>query len=283
MTTANSAWSVITVTYNSARHLHRHWADQSISRNYNWIVVDNASTDGSLELAKSLGATAISSGGNVGFARANNLGLRQVTTDYVAFVNPDISIMGASWQADLAKTIESTDGLVAPQLLNSDGTEQPNARGLPFLSAKIRNRLAPHSDRGRAYTRASLDAPTYCAWTIGAAIAGKTKTVRDIGGWDEAFFLYYEDHEFGLRAWKSGHPVVIDPRVQWIHSWQRATAKLNYRAWRAEISSARIFYDKYPQFLRGSSRDARSISRVKNAGFSPMCEHLWQTVDAEDN
>lgn len=265
-------WSVVTVAYNSVEHFRRHWTDRP--RDFDWVVVDNGSNDGSIEFAEEHADLLLHSGGNVGFAAANNVALEKIDTEYVVFVNPDVKIAG-TWQATLEATIATTGGFVAPQLLNTDGTEQANARGLPFLAAKIRNRISPESPRGRDYARAGFDTTTYCAWVMGAAMAGRTEDFRAIGGWDDTFFLYYEDHEIGLRAWRSGYRVALEPAVRWTHDWQRATTELNAAAWKIELASMREFFRKHPEFLLGSARSSRRVNNARVKGFAEMCDRLW--------
>ena len=274
-------WSVITVTYNSLRHLETHWAAEPRTRDFDWIVVDNGSTDGSFEFAKESATLALESGGNFGFAKANNIGLAEADSDYVAFANPDVTIPGRGWQEMMEHAIQTTNGLVAPQLLNANGSEQANSRGLPLLSAKIRNRLKPDSRKGRDYARTGFQEPTYCAWVMGAALAGRTSSFRELGGWDESYFLYYEDHEIGLRAWRNGIPVVLEPRVRWIHDWQRATTTPNVGAWRVEFQSMRKFYSAHPEFLVGSATRSSVTARIRNAGYEEMCDKLWRPVSSQ--
>lgn len=271
-------WSVVTVTYNSSTCLKTYWPQEPEARNYSWIVVDNSSSDDTVETASGLADNVILSGGNLGFSVANNIGLSAVQTPYVVFVNPDVSIGGQDWQALLAETLELTRGLVAPQLLSAPGLQQPNARGIPFLTSKVRNRIRPGGPLGQRYARTNLSAPTYCAWAMGAAIASRTEDIRHLGGWDESYFLYYEDHELGLRAWRQGRSVVVDPRIQWLHAWNRATAKFDRAAWRFELESMRTFYRAHPELLRrGWSADTRQ-GKLERRGYGRLYQNLWRPI-----
>lgn len=160
--------------------------------------------------------------------------------------------------------------MVAPQLLNPDGTRQENARGLPHLSAKLANRgLRLPGVEPDDYARADLTVPTYIAWAIGAAVGGPTSLFRSLGGWDERYFIYYEDHDIGLRSWRAGHPVVLDPGVQWVHEWQRETTRLRWSPWRHELRSARVFYREYPSLLRRRSGIEPGLQELQEALWQP--------------
>lgn len=274
-----SSWTLVTVTYNSAEDLKNHWAHES-ERDYEWIVVDNGSTDGTVELARSLADTCIVNTENRGFSAANNIGLAEVRTPYVGFANPDVRV-GSGWQGPIEETLARTGGLVVPQLVYPDGSEQPNARGLPYFSSKIRNRLAPDSERARAYAQTGFDVPTYIAWAMGAGVCARTETFRDLGGWNDDYFLYYEDHELGLRAWKRGLSVVLEPRAQWMHSWQRATTRLDLAAWRSEFGSMSTFFRAHPEFLVAPRSRRRERTRLARRNYGGLHDHLWRPVSME--
>jgi N-acetylglucosaminyl-diphospho-decaprenol L-rhamnosyltransferase len=265
-----TTWTLVTVAYNSADQLRSAWAgfDPAVAR---WVVVDNASTDDSATVAEKLGARVIRLPHNLGFGPANNVALAEVDTDWLAFVNPDVTVGGAADLARLARVSTTNAALVAPQLLNSDGSEQPNARGLPYLVDKVANRgVSLPGARLHDYARTGLSGPTFAAWTIGAALAGPTTTFRDLGGWDERYFIYYEDHDLGLRAWRSGTPVVVDPTVRWSHGWQRATTRPSLNAWRHELASMRTFYRVWPSLL------TRGRHRRTDVGLGALEARLWQ-------
>lgn len=236
------SWTAITVTHNSAEALRRCWS--GFDRTFAWVVVDNASTDGSAALAESLGATVIQQA-NVGFSRANNRALERVASDYVVFVNPDVVVDPCTLPA--LEALAARGALVAPQLTFPDGSDQPNARGLPFVVDKLAHRgVRLPSARLASYTPPGRSTPYPVDWVMGAAVAGATDTFRRLGGWDGRYFIYHEDHELGLRAWSRGVPMLVDPTVRWCHEWSRDTARPSAVHWRHEIVSASRFYARYP-------------------------------------
>jgi len=261
-------WTLVTVTYNSAAQLREAWTRADIG-DARWIVVDNASYDDSVDVAESLGAEVLRLPRNVGFSAANNVALAEVTTSWVAFVNPDLTVRSPADLDRLAAVSLANGGaIVAPQLLNTDGSEQPNGRGLPYLLDKIAHRgLRLPGSRVHDYARTGLTCPTFVAWVIGAAVAGPTDVVRRLGGWDERYFVYYEDHDLGLRAWASGVPVVLDPVVRWVHAWQRATVRPSLAAWRNELRSARRFFAAY-RWLVGPRHRARTFDACAELRWS---------------
>ncbi|WBC14309.1 glycosyltransferase family 2 protein [Micromonospora sp. WMMA1998] len=259
----------MTVTYNSADTLRRCWRGD---KPYEWIVVDNASSDDSAAVAQQLGARVIRLPENVGFARANNVALREAAGSHLLFANPDLEIRPDGLDV-LARHLDAHGGLVAPQLLSSDGVPQPNGRGFPYATAKLGNRkLWPLSRLHASYRMVVAPGEVrYVAWLMGAAVAGRTADLVALGGWNERFFLYYEDHELGLRAWRRGLPVALLGDVRWIHHWARATNSFRWSpAHTLELRSARTFFGMFPEFLVGLPPAARRHRRAARLIGSPV-------------
>lgn len=269
--TGPSDWTLVTVSYNSAETLRRCWSDVDLG-GARWVVVDNDSADDSVEVARALGADVIVRTTNDGFSVANNAALATVTTPWAMFVNPDVVIADPAGLDRLASIAGNQDALVAPRLLNPDLTDQRNGRGLPLPSYKLANRgvRIPGVDLEQ-YAQGGHAGPTYIAWAIGAAIGGSTALFRELGGWDERYFIYYEDHDIGLRSWLAGHPVILDPTVAWVHEWQRATTRVRIDPWKHELRSARVFYREYPMLRSRRRADAApALARLRERLWSPV-------------
>lgn len=255
-------WTLITVSYNSEVEIAKFWSAERPT-NVEWIVVDNASSDSSVRAAEAAGASlVVKLEKNVGFGAANNAGLAIAQGKFIAFVNPDVQVDFESLDA-LTTEITANGGLVSPQLVNEDGSLQPNGRGFPTLWNKVRHRLKGSEDFPDYVVFAKNSEVRYVCWTIGAAVAGTAETLRSLGGWDEKFFVYYEDSDLGMRAWAAGHTVRLLGDVRWVHGWARETTRFSITPWRLEIASMATFYRRYPELLLPLAAAARKYPKTK--------------------
>lgn len=247
LTSSEADWTVVTVTYNNRGTLERCWGATDLS-SIRWIVVDNGSRDGSAELARELGADVIPLDANLGFSKANNVGLKAVASQYTAFVNPDVMLVPGDLPK-LGQLSSERKALVAPQLKNLDQTKQPNGRGLPFLTDKFAHRgiRLPGADLDRYIPE--IDVNANVAWLIGAVLVADTEIFRSLGGWDEKFFLYHEDSSLCLAAWERGYSVILSADQEWVHEWKRDSKSFRWRPVLHEAVSAWKFYTRYPNLI----------------------------------
>ena len=261
--------SLITVTFNSARVLERCWSDK-LPDHVEWVVVDNNSTDDSVQIAKSLGATTIKLGANVGFGAANNVGFESTSAGFVGFVNPDVRL-DATDLAGLEAHSVRYGGLVAPQLLNLDCSEQPNGRGAPTIWAKARHRLDPSRSQYRLVTGNNQTRDV--VWITGAAVFAQRTTFNQLHCWDTSFFLYNEDVDLGIRAQKGRIPVTICGSVRVLHEWARETKHFAIRPWLRELRSTVKLYHRYPFLLLPGARGRLHPQYLKISPDLRVCEH----------
>jgi len=249
-------WSLVTVTFNSEKKIRQYWKDFSIPDGCEWIVVDNSSSDDTARVAEELGGRVIELNENKGFAAANNVGFNASSGRYVAFVNPDVRV-GAGDLVTLSSALDHRYALVAPQLVNEDGSLQPNGRGWPYLSRQVANRLRPSAGEGqyRLYAQPG-DPQLEVVWLTGAVIAGRRETLASLGPWDESYFLYYEDVDLCLRARKKSVPSIVVGNVNWTHGWARESTGFRFTPWRRQLTSAARFYARNPHLLGGETKRA---------------------------
>ena len=213
--------SVIIANLNGERYL----ADclQSLSaqtfRDFEVIVVDNGSTDGSVALLKKdfPWVKVISLETNTGFARANNIGFESSSSEFAATLNND-TIAGAGWlQAlyDAAKDNSDT-GMVASKIyLGREGTELDSAGMLLYPDGMTRQRGRGEKDTGQFNRVEEVLFPSACAALYRREMLGQ------IGQFDEDFFSYCEDADLGLRGRLAGWKAVFAPDATVRHLYSK--------------------------------------------------------------
>jgi N-acetylglucosaminyl-diphospho-decaprenol L-rhamnosyltransferase len=237
--------SLVTVTYNSAPTLAHFWRDWPAEA-AEWIVVDNASSDDSAEVAESLGARVVRLPENVGFSAANNRGAAEAEGQVLGFLNPDVTPTRVGIEA-LVDRARDDASIVAPQLTNADGSLQENGRGAPYPMRKFAHMFAPASKMNERYIRPVDSGLERVVWVMGAAIFMGREVFQRLDGWDAGFFIYYEDSDICLRALRKGIPTYVDGDVRWTHGWARETARGGSASiWAHELRSATRFYAKHP-------------------------------------
>jgi GT2 family glycosyltransferase len=223
-----SDWTAVVVLHDSAPDLRVLLGsiDRCLPRRPHVICVDSGSTDDGAEIAADWGADLVVLDGNPGFGAANNAGLERVRTDVAVLLNPDVELRDAGLER-LAAGTARRDALFAPRLLNADGSLQRSAHPLPgtmlaLLPAAVHPRALPralreHADPWRSGTTREI------GWAIAAALAARTATLRALGPFDPAAFLFYEDLDLCLRARARGVPTILDPSVALVHRGGHST------------------------------------------------------------
>jgi GT2 family glycosyltransferase len=168
---------------------------------------------------------------NVGFATAVNQGLAGVDTDVVLLVNPDCVLPPATAQ-ELIKTVRTRPdvGIAGPRLREPAGQVAISAHPFESLTSVFASqfggallpvgvrRLFSGARRRRAYDACTNPGGTVAVdWLSGACLAVRARLITEIGGLDEGYFMYYEDEELCLQAWRRGAAVVYVPAVEAIH------------------------------------------------------------------
>jgi len=192
------------------------------------IVVDNSPGDETAEIMHQdfpwVGYSA--PGGNLGFGRANNLGCRQSTGEYVLFLNPDtISEAGALEHCLRRLQTEPDIGLISPKLVQPDGSmDLACRRSIPtlwdgFCRATGLAAAFPRTALFAGYNLTHLsENGTYDVGAINGAFMMTRREVLDrVGLFDETFFMYGDDLDLCIRMARAGYRIVYDGRVQIIH------------------------------------------------------------------
>ncbi len=249
----------VVVSHNSAVDLEGMLACAALRQAFSRIVlIDNASSDGSAELADKAGIEVVRRLGNDGFATAVNEGIRLTSGPLVAVLNPDIRFDSSDVPTRLAAHFADAQvGLLAPALVLPDGSIQDSAREVPRPIDLVLRRWR-RRDWGAVRPTGLAAVP----WVVGACIVIRRGAFEDVGGLDEGFSLYFEDVDLCVRMRQRGWEVMLDPSTTVSHYHRAASRKsLMGRSTRWHIRSAMRFYRRHPRHLLSrslpSAREAR--------------------------
>ena len=249
--------SIIIVSFNSGECLTR--CLESIEEHApaaNVIVIDNASTDestGSAALRRD-GVTLQVNPRNVGFARAVNQGLAATSRHLVMVLNPDCYLLpGAADRLEEELGSYPECAIAGPRILNDDGSVQGSARGDPTLftgffgRTTLLTRLFPNSRLARRNVRTDTERVTSgesfaVDWVSGACMMARREALTAVGGFDERYFLYWEDADLCRRLRSKGHSTRYVPSCTIVHSGQVSTRSARTLATTAFHQSAYTYY-----------------------------------------
>lgn len=198
--------TVVCVTYQS-RALAESLAERL--RPYSHVVfIDNGSTDGTVSALQDLvpHARILQREGNGGFGKANNEAMAHVRTPFALLLNPDCSL-----PADALATLRecmsrySSAAAIAPQGWRADRRPQKSFRAA-FYEKLPRQAYRPP------------DGTCSAQWLNGCCLLLRTEVFHQIGGFDERFFLYYEDDDLCLRLRQAGYECLIEPSANVLHA-----------------------------------------------------------------
>ena len=223
---------VIVVNYNAGRLLVDCILSVVKSGVARVIVVDNDSTDDSLEHLKHVVGDerllVINNSKNLGFATACNIGVRASSASQILFLNPD-SVLGTGAldrMSDVLDCSEST-GMVGSLLNNPDGTEQAGGRRVfptpkrAFMRAFGLSRFAKYMPGVFSdfllYKEPLPNHPIEVEAISGACMLVKREAMDDVGLWDEGYFLHCEDLDWCMRLRQKGWKVIFVPDATVIH------------------------------------------------------------------
>jgi GT2 family glycosyltransferase len=174
-----------------------------------------------------------------GFATNQNAAFKHCPLPYFCALNPDIQLQGNPFP-DLISAIEATEAAIAaPMVKNPVGMGEDSMRPFPTLRSLLAKAAGLKDDCYKVKEGQSLFFPE---WVAGMFMLFRSDAFRELGGFDERFFLYYEDVDICARAWKAGMKVVACPSVSVVHDAQRTSHK-NLRFMRWHVASiVRYFY-----------------------------------------
>lgn len=239
------------------------------------IVVDNASADGSAEAARVFpGVTVIEARHNLGYGRANNLGLEAAAGGFLLVLNPDTEPLVGSLQALVNfMEVEEEAGIVSPRLLNRDGTIQEAAFRYPTLlmaaldlfslpgliPGRVRAWLYHSRFNGR-YPREREDTGPYkIDHPLGACMMLRRQAYEQAGGFDPTIHMYAEEIDLALRYRGAGWDCWQVPEARVIHFGGGSTRQVPDRMF-VELWRSRLYL--YSKHYSGTRRKVLGLMLV---------------------
>ena len=219
--------AAVIVTYNSAHvvgQLLDSLPDALDGMSAQVVVVDNGSSDGTVDLVSARDDCRLIRSTNDGYAAGINVGIGAVEpTDALLILNPDVVMAPGSIRTMVDALSEPGVGIVAPRVQDSAGELQLSLRRDPTLGRALglsATNLACFSEHlGRP---GDYDAPRTVDWAVGAVLAVSWECHRVVGAWDESFFLYSEETDYSLRARDLGFLTRFEPAAVAVHIGQQS-------------------------------------------------------------
>jgi GT2 family glycosyltransferase len=236
--------SVIIVSFNAGADLERCLASLTSAppaASHEIIVVDNASTDDSVEVARAAGARIIRAGGNLGFARASNLGIRASRGVNLLLLNSD-TVVPANAIDRLIRALERSPdvAVVGPRLVDANG--RPELSFGPMIGPlnELRQKWRARGNLERRTRRSQ-----YPDWVSGACLIVRRADADAVHLLDERYFMYAEDVDFCAAIRARGRRVLFLPDVEVVHLRGRSAAGAPAATARAYRRSQLAFYEKH--------------------------------------
>jgi len=253
--------SVVIVGWNAKHYLDlclNSLYEAPTRRSMEILVVDNASSDGSSEMikAKFPQVKLMRSEENLGFAKGNNLAIRQCQGRYIALVNPDVIVFPGCLDA-LADFLDQHPkvGDVGPRVLNPDMTLQSTCRRFPTLWNNFCSAtgLATKFKNSRFFAGEHMfyfphDRTLAVDVLVGCFSMIRREAFDDVGLLDENLFMYGDDVDWCRRARKAGWQVVFFPGARAIHDRGKITAPYPVRFAVAQQRSVLYYWRKHHGF-----------------------------------
>ena len=222
--------SIIIVSFNTKHLIDRCFESVKNSvgnLDYEIIVVDNMSKDGSYDYIREKypEVKLIQSGGNIGFAAANNLGYKSAEGEYIILLNSD-AFMVEDGLKKAAEKMEKdkTIGLAGVKLIGEKGEWQPSARSFPGIFTEfvtisgLSNKYPKSKLFGKVdMTYCDQNRDIFCDWVPGAFSIIRREAIEKAGFFDERFFLYYEEVDLCKRIKEAGYKIVYWSDIKVIH------------------------------------------------------------------
>ena len=209
---------------------------------FNVFVWDNNSDDNVNQIKNLYPDTELFvSRNNVGFSKGINQLLEKSSSEYLVFLNPDTEVINNNLLDKSINFLEANPdvGVIGPKVLNGDSTIQGSARKFPTPLTSLFGRTSLLT---KLFPRNSISAKNICTinnscidpievdWVSGACMFARREAIEAVGGFDERFFLYWEDADLCRRIWDAGWKVIYYPEIEIYHFVGKSSNFSPYRS-----------------------------------------------------
>lgn len=220
---------------------------------YQLVIADNkpSSGGGVTALASAHGAEYVPLADNPGYGAAVNRAVEKLDPGirWILVSNPDVVLGEGSIDALLdAANEDERVGSVGPAILTAEGELYPSARRVPSLRMGVGHALFanlwPSNRWSRAYRNEWDESPRDAGWLSGACLLVRRDALDRLGGFDESYFMYFEDVDLGSRLGKAGYRNIYRPNSRVVHTGAHSTAETSERMLREHHKSASRFLSR---------------------------------------
>lgn len=282
--TSTATIAVVTVTYSPGEHLENFLT--SIDAGYRGpsphvVMADNGSVDGSPEAAAAAhpDVELLRTGANLGYGGAINYAVRALENEYdfLLISNPDVVFSPGSIDELVAAAARHPDaGALGPLIHDPDGAVYPSARRLPSMRYGIGHALLGSVWKSNPWTRAYQQAEADiterdAGWLSGSCLLVRPEAFAAIGGFDDRYFMYMEDVDFGDRLGRAGWRNVYVPSAKIVHAKGHAAGKVPELMLPAHHRSAyRFFADRHTGAAAAPLRVAMKVGLALRSKISVL-------------
>ena len=224
------------ITFSVVSHGHGRFVElllkdfQSLSLpSYEIVLTLNVEEDEAfIEKYQGLPITVVRNSIAKGFGENHNCAFAIARGEFFAVVNPDVRLKGFVFDPILMSLADATVGLCAPAVYSSSGQLEDSARKFPTVALLLERKLRGYNEPDYSFVRG----PMTVDWVAGMFMVFRREVFAMVGGFDERYFMYFEDVDICRRVWKAGWSVVLNPLARITHDAQRASRRdLRHVAW----------------------------------------------------